>query len=205
MLKYYFILTILFSFFICIYAQENINLIKILNIEQDIVSLEKEIAKLIKEDPEMANMQNLRQFHIPNLKFDGNDLQKEDYLNHSFLYHFKPRFYDFVFKRKNNKLISRKLKEKYLMAETLVTDSEGNLICLKINRMKGCLTSLDYAKLAKMLFNKEFDLILSLPYTLSYMVGIKGNNLYAIEKWNEFKVYTWEEFIECCFDKWIVP
>ena len=106
------------------YAQESINMIEILNIEQDIVALEKEITKLIKKNPDMANMQNLRQFHILILKFDDYStvLKKEEYIDLSFLYHLKPRYYDSVFKRKKNKLVSIKLKEKYLTTETLITD-----------------------------------------------------------------------------------
>ena len=38
---------------------------------------------------------------------------------------------------------------------------------------------------------------------MPYFIGIKGNNLYAFG-WdydiNDFVKYTWEEFIECCFD-----
>jgi hypothetical protein len=39
---------------------------------------------------------------------------------------------------------------------------------------------------------------------MRYMVGIKGNSLYVFEETKEdLKIYTWKEFIECCFDEWV--
>ena len=94
---------------------------------------------------------------------------------------------------------------------TLITDSTGNLVATGDARFatpffyKGSLELPDM-KLAKMFFDKEMDFILWLetPHSMRYMVGIKGNNLYALERTQEgLKIYSWEEFIECYFDEWV--
>lgn len=63
MRKLLFLLSIVMYLIPCSHAQESINMIEILNIEKDIISLENRISNLIKKNSAMANMQNLRQFH----------------------------------------------------------------------------------------------------------------------------------------------
>ena len=41
------------------YAQDNIDMVEMLNIKQDIVSLEKRISKLIKNNSEIANVKGV--------------------------------------------------------------------------------------------------------------------------------------------------
>jgi hypothetical protein len=97
------------------------------------------------------------------------------------------------------------------MTTTYITDSVGNLVA---DGNAQFLTSfnetshfqLSDIELAKMLFDRKMDIIFALgyPYSFHYMVGIKDHRLYAIEMMlsEGLKVYTWEEFMECCFDEW---
>ncbi|MDR1614422.1 MAG: hypothetical protein LBS26_02525 [Campylobacteraceae bacterium] len=201
--------TIIIYFGMCSFsfAQENTNMIKILNIEQDIVSLENRITDLIKKKPAIANIQGLRQFHILLLGFsDYNkvEIKKEDYLDYSFLYQLRQSYYHLG----SNSLFAK--KKKYLSTITLVTDSTGNLVATSDARLVHIAPVFDQKdiELAKMFFDKEIDFILWLetPHITRYMVGIKDNNLYALERTKEgLKIYSWDEFMKCCFDKWIVP
>ena len=201
MRKLLFLLSIVMYLIPCSHAQESINMIEILNIEKDIISLENRISNLIKKNSAMADMQNLRQFHILMLHLDYNkvEFKKERYLDLSFLYHLEPQYYE----------VGRKGKEEYLRTMTLITDSAGNLITNCDARFffrTPPIANPGYVQLAKMLFDEKFDYILWLsgPHEMGYKIGIKGSKLYAIKTVNnELKIYTWEEFMECCFDKWI--
>ena len=93
MRRYVILTTIIILFGMCSYAQKNINMIEILNVEQDIVSLENRIISSIKiNNPEIANIHGLQQFHILWLGTRTN--KKEDFLNYSFLYQLDYGYYD---------------------------------------------------------------------------------------------------------------
>lgn len=208
----------------CSYAQGNINMIEILNIEQDIVSLENRITSSIKiNNPDIANIQGLQQFHILWLGTRTN--RKEDFLNYSFLYQLDCGYYNLspkVKKIKSGKpsllyrispdlyyYIGSKKWKKYLKTSTLITDSVGNLVATGDARFVTSLHNDSFAqydmKLAKMFFNKEIDFAFYL-HSMRYMVGVKGNHLYALKDTQEgLKIYSWEEFISCCFDEWVYP
>jgi hypothetical protein len=185
----------------CSYAQENINMIKILDIEQDIISLEKRITSLVKKKPEIANIRGLRQFHVFGL-YSGNS-RKEDFLNRSFLYKLSlGGYYDI----KSNFLFWK--RRKYIKAQTSITDSVGNLVARGDARLVHVAPVFGQynIELAKMFFDKEIDFVFDLgfPYSSRYMVGIKGNNLYALQNTKEgLKVYPWDEFMQCCYDEWV--
>lgn len=207
-MRRYVILTAIIVYFeMCSYAQENINMIEVLNIEQDIVALENRITDLIKKKPEIANIQGLRQFHILLLGFSDYtkiEIKKEDYLEHSFLFQLCQGYY-----RLGSNSLFRKEK-KYLSTITLITDGTGNLIATGDARLVhiALVFAPNDIELAKMLFDNEIDFVLWLetPHIMRYMVGIKGNNLYALERTQEgLKIHSWEEFMECCFDKWVYP
>lgn len=78
MRKYLLFISIILSSGMSSYGQENINMVEILNIQQDIVSLEKRINQLIKKKPEIAHLQGLHQFHVFWLGSKDND-SKYDY------------------------------------------------------------------------------------------------------------------------------
>lgn len=197
-MRRYLIITIIVYFGMCSYAQ-NINMVKVLNIEQDIVSLENRITDLIKKKSEIANIQGLRQYHI--LWLGSYTNKKEDYLDHSFLHQLGYDYY-----RLSSNSLFRKEK-KYIKATTLITDSVGSLVATGDARLVHISPAFFQSdvELAKMFFENEIDFAFYL-HTMSYMVGIKGNNLYGLERTQEgLKIYSWEEFMECCFDKWIYP
>ena len=178
------------------YAQNNIDMMNDLKIEQDIISLENRITDLIKKNPKIANIQGLKQYHILLLSPKYGNFNKENYLDYSFLYQLSYGYYSLFG------------KQKYIVTETLVTDSIGNLIATGdaiLVHVAPVFAKSDM-EVSRMFFNKEFDFVFCLasPHSMGYMVGIKDNNLYALEDTKEgIKIYTWEEFIECCFDKWI--
>jgi len=181
------------------YSQENINMIEILNIKKDIVSLEDRITDLIKKNPEIADIQGLKQFHLFWVGVEKDSLKKEDYLDYSFLYKLiPPGYYHFG---------SNSLLKKYLRSETLITDSAGNLIARGDARLVHVAPVFDSndIKLAKMFFNKEIDFAFYMGGQLRTYVGIKGNTLYMFKTTqDELIQYSWKEFMECCFDEWIV-
>ena len=200
------------------YTQQNINMIEMLHVEQDIVSLEKRIARLIKKKPEIANVQGLRQFHI--LLLGNTNIRKERFLDRSFLRQITIgdyfHLYPIISYRKgggwrlNVRNIFRK-NQKYIQTVTFITDSTGNLVAKGDARFvtpiyKGSYFELSDMKLAKMFFDKEIDFVfwLGFPHSTRYMIGIKDNNLYGLQNTQEgLKIYTWDEFMECCFDEWV--
>jgi len=206
MRRYLILIAIIIYSGMCSYAQENINMIEVLNIKQDIVSLENKITDLIKKKPEIANIQGLRQFHIFWLgSFPNVDVKKENYSDYSFLYQLVYDYYHLS----SNCLFGK--KRKYIKATTFITDFAGNLVAKGDARLvtpfyKGSYGELPDMKLAKMFFNNEIDFVfrLGFPHTMRYMVGIKGNNLFAFENTKEgLKIYSWDEFMKCCFDEWV--
>ena len=175
---------------------DSIDMIKILNIKQDIISLETVIAKQIKKQPKIADIQGLRQFHILFLGVDTDfNIEKSSYLDYSFLSHLHGVYYG--------------KKEKFLDTKTLITDSSGNLVATTIQYVYVQQTQSPdsyMAKIAKMLFDGEIDcaFMLGIPHTGQYLVGAKGPDLYGIDDSPQnFKVYPWNEFIESHFDKWV--
>lgn len=161
----------------CSYAQENINMIEILNIKQDIVSLENRITDLIQKNSEIANVKGVQQFHIFWLGNVENNLKKEDYLDHSFLYKLDYSHYHLG----ANSLFKK--GRKYIRTTTLITDSIGNLVAKGDARLVHVSTVFDPndAKLAKMFFDKEIDFVFRIGRTFTRYVGIKGSTLYALE------------------------
>jgi|GEM_PF-556404 len=229
MRRYLIIVAVMFSALFS-YAQENIDMIDILHIEHDIISLENRINSLIKKRPELANIQGIKQYNI--LSLDTYTNKKEDYLDYSFLNKLVQDYYSILgkgprgkpptrsflyrvspylyFHIKSSKPLFRK-ERKYLKATTLISDSAGNLIASGDARFitlvhKDSYFELANEKLAKMFFDKEIDFVFDLgfPFSIRYMIGIKEYNLYAFEKTKEgLKIYHWEEFMDCCFDKWV--
>jgi len=189
------------------FAQKNTIMTEVLENRQELVSLEKRISELIKKNPDIANIHGLRQFHILLMGFsDYNkvEIKKENYLDYSFLSRLHQRYYHVS----SNSLFAK--KKKYLSTITLITDSLGNLVATGDARLVhiASVFSQNDIESAKMFFNKEMDFILRLetPHSMRYMVGIKGNNLYALERTNKgLKIFQWDEFMKCCFDKWIMP
>jgi hypothetical protein len=207
----------------CSYAQENINMIEILNIKQDIVSLENRVTSSIKiNNHEISDIQGFRQFHIFWLDFNPTEVKKEDYSDYSFLYRMSCTYFNLSTKVKKIKhekisflyrispdlyynIKSKKLKQ-YLKTTTLITDSTGNLVAKGDARLVYISSVFDPndVKLAKMFFDKEIDFIFRIGKTFNRYVGIKGNELYAIEATKDgLQTYTWEEFMKCCFDEWV--
>jgi len=211
MYKYLIFTAIAFCSTIHSYTQENINLIEILNIKEDMRSLEKRISKLIKKNPDIVKTKDLKQFYILPLGIkDVTKLTKEDYLNHSFLYH----LYHFHANTSDSYAYNFDTRIKCVRSHTLITDSKGNLVAhgdvFSIAPTSSIYDSHD-AMWAKMFFDKEIEFAFRIVSPgCRYTFGVKGNNLYAFgwEKtvfdevfveW-DFVKYTWEKFIECCLD-----
>ena len=200
MRRYLILITIIIRFGMCSYAQENINMIEILNIRQDIVSLENRIMNLIKKKPEITNIKGLRQFHVFWVSLDNENIKKEDYLNHSFLYKLiPPGYYHFG----SNSLLKK--EKKYLRSITSITDSIGNLVATGDARLVHVAPFFNQfdVKLAKMFFNKEIDFAFYMGGAYPTFIAIKGNKLSVVKDTQEgLKIYSWEEFIDCCFEDW---
>jgi hypothetical protein len=193
----------------CSYAQEDINMIEILNMKKDMRHLEKRISKLIRQNPDIAKMKGLKQFHILYLGIDdATKLTKEDYINQSFLYHLYTGHTD----NKSFGFSSFDVRVKCIRTNTLLTDSEGTLVthgdAIYFLPVSSSYVSIDDTILAKMFFNKEIDFAFRIvsPFEMRFVeIGIKGNNLYVfgIDDDGYEIIYTWEEFIECCLEDWI--
>lgn len=187
------------------YAQK-INIVERLNIKEDIVSLERRINELVKNDSKLKNVQGIKQFHILLLGYKDyttkNDINKEKYVDYSFLNLLAPRYnyYDipgcFIFRK----------KKKYIETLTLITNSSGNLIAMGNGRfINSNFNPNIYFNLTKTLFSKKLDIVIYLesPHTSKYSIGIKNNKLYALEDdMDNLKIYAWEDFINCCFENW---
>lgn len=178
------------------YSQDSIDMIKLLDINQEVVFLEKKIARLIKKRPEIAKYKTLRQFHIFMLK--SNTYKIQDFFDYSFL---NKLDYDY----------SKIKSQKIIHTITLITDSIGNLLAYAYDQMvypygMGSLY-LSEKELTKMLFTKELSFVfyLASPYSMNYMIGLRDNKLCAIKMTsNGLQIYDWETFLYCCFDKWLL-
>jgi hypothetical protein len=195
---------ILFVLIVCLaiasVAQNTFNMIDILNVREEFNRLESYIMSSIENDPEMITIRGLRQFHIFELSCSCNSLKQEDYLNYSFL-----NYLGSIYSIPSGK--GDKDKEKpqhHIAATTLVTDSTGNLVAIDyvaISKYKQFNSSFAARceKLAKMFFENEIDFAFSISLH-GDCIYLKGNKLYVLPR-KDTNVYTWEEFIDCCFDE----
>lgn len=178
------------------YSQDTIDMIKLLDINQEVVFLEKNIARLIKKRPEIAKYKILKQFHIFMLKSKTYKIQD---------------FFDYSFLNKLDYDYSKIKSQKIIRTITLITDSIGNLLAYADDQMvypygRGSLY-LSEKELTKMLFYKELSFVfyLASPYSMNYMIGLRDNKLCAINMTsNGLQIYDWETFLYCCFDKWLL-
>jgi len=231
MSKYLILIVFVFFSGIHIYAQENINMIEILKIKKDMHSLEKRISKLIKKNPDIAKTKDLKQFHILELGIkDDTKLKKEDYISYSFLFHLYPLRVDryvskFRYKYRYRESVYYKKvpwiskRENCIATNTIITDSKGDLVAygnaLRITPTPPVYCDSSDIILARMFFDKELDFAFCIVSPKRhYDIGVKGNNLYVFG-WEgtifdevfldwEFVKYTWEEFMDCCFDNWVI-
>lgn len=203
----------------------NVDMVKLLNIEQDIVNLEDRIKSSIKiNNPDIANIQGLQQFHVFLLHADNGDITEDKFSDKSFIYHLNCDYFNLSPKAKKiksdnkpsllyrispdlyYKRASKKWK-KYVTTLTFITDSAGNLIATGDARFVTPFfyngsQELPYMKLAKMFFNKEIDFAFMWE-VLGYYFCLKNNDLFVIEDHKEgLKIYGWSEFLNCCFDDW---
>jgi hypothetical protein len=213
------------------FAQNKVDMIDILDIRQDISILEDRISKLIKKNPDISHIQNLQQFHIFWLGYEGNTL-KEDYLDHSFLYKLAYRYYhiftggiplNFPFLYRINsalyyRLLSKPLfgkGKKYIKDRTLITDSIGNLIASGDAQFISAysLYGKSDVELAKMFHEKKVDFVfyyirnhvkysLYSMISLSEYIAIKDDKIYVIKDTKDgLEIFSMEEFISCCYEE----
>ena len=190
-----------------LYSQDTINMIDRLHIKNEFKELEDRIEYLVRKAKIVNENEEIQQFHIfflkntlfgiPNYKAD-----KEEYLNGSFLQYLKPNYYKI-----NPQRLWQKRKD-YLDTSTYIMDIKGNLIATGdarfVSNSRAYKSFLPKNELAKFLFDKKFDFMFSMGI-LSHYICIKDNNLYVVATTEEgVKMYRWEEFVNCCFDK-IVP
>jgi uncharacterized C2H2 Zn-finger protein len=199
MKRYILLIIFIVSFGAFSQAQDNINIIDIVNLKQDMVILENRITTLIAKTVEIASIPNLHLFHIFLLDcIDCDTLKRDNYIDKSFLHYVNKGHYH----------IGRgKSEKKYLKALTLIVDSVGNVVgsADAFGVSRGSNSSNE--ELAQLFFKSEIDFAfyLSVPFTMKYYIGVKKDKLYALKNsFNGLEVYyIWEEFLECCFDNWI--
>jgi len=107
-----------------------------------------------------------------------------------------------------------KVKQKYFInAETLITDSLGNLVGIVykyrqyIRKINKSIPFHYNDILAKMFFNKEIDFAFQLDSDLFRYFIIKNNRISVTKRFMTkcketiYKIVPLEEFMGCCFDK----
>ena len=212
MRKYLFFIAIVLCSVTHSYAQENINMIDILNIKKDVRHLEKRISKLVRKNPDIAKMKGLKQFHIFCLCIDdATKLQKEDYINLSFLYNLRTYQRVLYTLRKNpfsGNRSSIRRESDIIASNTFLIYSNGFLVADDTSGSLSPTYSSYNTFLAKVFFDKEIDFafrILTPSEMQSVDIGIKENSLYVfgIDDDGYEIIYTWDEFIDCCLDDWI--
>ncbi|MRJ11227.1 hypothetical protein EDL98_09090 [Ornithobacterium rhinotracheale] len=205
-MKYIVLIIMNLVFSTVMFAQNNLNITEREEIQQDIISLEKRINELVKKDPKLKNIQGIKQFHVLLLGYKNDitkkDINKEKYKDYSFLDLLVPRYNYYT---TSNGLLFRK-KKKYITTLTLITDSEGNLIAYGDGKfIVSNFNPKLYFDLTKTLFSKKLDTVIYLegPHNSKYSIGIKGNELYALENdIDDLKIYPWKDFMNCCFESW---
>jgi len=133
------------------------------------------------------------------LEYKG-EFKKEDFIDHTFLNKLVPTYYT------KNSLFRKKT---YLNSEVYIGDSTGNLIARSDGRF---ITSAirnkkpygqSYVKLFDMFYKKELDFVFHIYGTfINFNVGVKGKDIYILDDTNDgLKVYSIEEFVDCCWEK----
>ncbi len=181
------------------YAQNGIDVIQLLNLQEEVQQLEKKISRDIKKDPILSKKNGLEQFNVFWLCCPDS-LKKEDFLNLSFLYRLHPD-YNIV---KYRSFFKKDIKQ--VLVDTFISDSVGNLVAKGSFFSFGHSNGLrkDYIELTKMLYNKDFDFVFYLLFEGSKMVrftstyiALKDDDIYVLKtSINELKKYTLEEFWE---------
>jgi len=182
-------------------AQEKIDMVKMLNIKEDIVLLENRITNLIKKS-KIAEMQGLKQFHVFCL-FGGYNINNEEkYKDDSFLNYLKLSDY-YVLSNKTK--FRKKNKEKYLKTFTYITDSTGNFVARgdAISIYVPFILCQEYNDFSKMFYDNEIDFAFCMGQLGRYFI-IKDNEIYVIKfSKEELKIYTLSEYVNCCFEEWM--
>jgi hypothetical protein len=187
------------------YAQAKTDLVNILHLEQDLVKLEERTTMLIKkQQPQLAKIKGLRQFHVLYLKLDKGDTKKADFWDHSFLYKLKCTYY----RIRSNPILGK--EKPYLQGKTFITDSIGNPVATSDAFIVSTFSKYSYRsicgdiKFIRKLFNRELDSAFYLisPFFMHYLVGIKDDKLYGIEEIG-YIMHPWEEFMNNYFDDWL--
>jgi hypothetical protein len=194
------LLAIVFSLFLINYCySQKIIMEDILNIRQDIITLENRITELIKNNPDLSHIKELQQFHIFCLSNDC-DTVKDNYINHSFLYKLYPSYYYI----KSGFLLQKK---KYLTTiHTLICDSIGNLVAQGDARyISNSSLSKENKELSKMYYEQKIDFVFYMGQFMTTYICIKNNDIYVLKllKTKEWKLYPFNEFINSRWEEFI--
>lgn len=202
--KYSFILSLFCGS--CSYAQKGVDIVQLLNLQEEVQRLEKRICKDIKRNPVLSKESGLEMFHVFWLCCPYN-LEKEIFLDHSFLYKLHPLYSTIGFKsilKKPRKLIA---------VNTFLSDSVGNLITWgNFSSSSGRYTGdrKDYIELTKMLYDKEFDFVFKVlfgnsnifTFTSTY-IALKGDKVYVLKITKDgLEKYSLEEYWELRDKDW---
>ncbi len=206
------IIVFIHYFGVGISAQPKIDMIEKLGIQEDIISLEMEITKLIKKHPKLSKMQGLKQYHVFWLSIDSKNGKKSELCDNSFLDKLKPSYVE----------LGCIFKEKFLNAKTFVVDSTGNLVGIgSVGAAyvggKSPQSVVEFAQsdanteleMLRLLINKEADFAFSMYYPFhSRNFFIKNDTVFLVDdraKGIGVKVYSLAEFVECCIKELVAP
>ena len=167
----------------------------------DIVNLENRISKLTKKMPQLKKEKGIRQFNLLECYLDTPFLARKDYIDHSFLG--KVRYGHYHLSRKS--ILSK--KRYYMRTQTLVTDSSGHLLAKGDARhlYKVFSSPIDEneKKLAKILFNENYDFVFYLVNNLFEIYFCIKNNHIDVLQWSEdsYSHLPWEEYVNMFWER----
>ena len=194
-----FLALVLYLCCIGVYAQATIDIVAKLGIKEDIEKLESLVARKVKNDDLLKDMENLRQIHVIKLKKSRNsrNLTRKEWMDYSFLDFLKPEYV-----KVREKVFGK--KKKYLCARTYLVTSDGYRLDAYITGSKNfysCASVMpkDLLSLDKndLIFMSSFDPNLYRPNFSEYVV-VKDNVLYGFDDFSDCdKLIPWETYILC--------
>lgn len=203
MIKRSFLLLSIFGFGFCSYAQNERNMIDVLNIKQEVCLLDKKIIGLMKKDSFFSNTQEFQLFHVFWLNYQD-VFRKEDFLNNSFLEKLCPIFF-----------IQKSLckNKRTLQAETFICDSLGHLVATSNGLFiySAIKHNVNFSKndieLLSLFYNKKIDFAFYIGFTpIGTSFCLKNNDVFVVQSLNkDLIIYSMGEFVKTCWDDFVNP
>ncbi|MDR0510735.1 MAG: hypothetical protein LBH06_06555 [Rikenellaceae bacterium] len=158
------------------YAQEKIDMVKILGIEKDIDNLESRIIDVMKKRLSISDTGGLQQYHVFHLGCNSSLLGEDIYRDSLFLYKLFPSY-----STVKGKSIFKRRKDYICTIETLIVDSTGNVIAFATpwyawDATKHINKGRD--ELAAMFFEQKIDFAFYLgEFLMKTYFAVKDNNI----------------------------